>query len=538
MVSCQACCAARRLVPKCWAFIYAYWLGIAQCVWGEQGTTIDRKKKRNEFQSASKLSSIRISKTHPEPRKKLLVYDLPACPRRTRTDLWKGLGDSWDFGKHGGFGRFFCGVQARYQYKKHHQLGCADTILTEAVTCFWQTIQKTEGAALKALILTLVTGALCLVSSMQAYGAGRQDSALKTIGSETADKMTGLHPLSKAISLPIFKPIKPFKDMALFNNTGQKQSSGSYQTPVISIKGLLLPASSHTMSHLGRGTTSGTVIPTPTPFLSAGRQPARLPGKVVDISRKTLLAPIVKKLPAASGKGGHRVVTPRSYSPQVPSVCLPVSTDFEALHGRWLASSYAPRSARHRQFVAFIARTVHAENMRIVHNRQWLHFLRHTPHARWTPQQKLWFSKMLQAYRASGMKDLWLRVDVIPVSLAVAQAIDESAWGTSAHGRRHNYFGLRKNKRYMRFQAPTHSILLYMHNYNQMRAYAGWRGQRARLRQQGCPLRGSDMTSCLRAYAELQGYGKKICRIIGRYRLDMLEATYPTRSWPESYTTG
>ena len=48
-------------------------------------------------------------------------------------------------------------------------------------------------------------------------------------------------------------------------------------------------------------------------------------------------------------------------------------------------------------------------------------------------KEKLWLRQKLREYKVknSDMKELQKRMDIIPVSIALAQAAKESGWGTS-----------------------------------------------------------------------------------------------------------
>ena len=97
------------------------------------------------------------------------------------------------------------------------------------------------------------------------------------------------------------------------------------------------------------------------------------------------------------------------------------------------------------------------------------------------------------------------RVDVVPPGLALAQAANESAWGTSRFTRvANNLFGqwtydaaegvVPKRRRegashYVRvFPGLRASVRAYLHNINVGHAYSGFRQMRAHLRASGQPL--------------------------------------------------
>ncbi|SIS59519.1 glucosaminidase domain-containing protein [Insolitispirillum peregrinum] len=116
-------------------------------------------------------------------------------------------------------------------------------------------------------------------------------------------------------------------------------------------------------------------------------------------------------------------------------------------------------------------------------------------------------------------KALLTRLDVVPPSLALAQAAEESGWGTSRFARTGNaLFGQwtwnRSKGMTPQDAAPgtSHavksfpSLLLavkaYAHNLNTHRAYAPFRQERAAVRERGEAVRGYTLANTLHRYSE------------------------------------
>ncbi len=128
------------------------------------------------------------------------------------------------------------------------------------------------------------------------------------------------------------------------------------------------------------------------------------------------------------------------------------------------------------------------------------------------------------------------RVDVVPVELALAQAANESAWGTSRFARQgNNFFGqwcytsgcgivpTRRNAgathEVKAFDSPGASVRAYIHNLNTAKAYQPLRGIRLHLRRNKQPLDAMIMASGLSGYSERgAAYVKNIRTIIRRNR--------------------
>lgn len=111
------------------------------------------------------------------------------------------------------------------------------------------------------------------------------------------------------------------------------------------------------------------------------------------------------------------------------------------------------------------------------------------------------------------------RVDIIPVELALVQAANESAWGTSRFARDgNNYFGqwcLKKgcgivpgersigaSHEVRRFEHAKESVQAYMKNINTSRAYKALRKMRSNLRRQQLSIQAEILANGLKHYSE------------------------------------
>jgi len=118
-----------------------------------------------------------------------------------------------------------------------------------------------------------------------------------------------------------------------------------------------------------------------------------------------------------------------------------------------------------------------------------------------------------------GWDALFRRVDIVPPSLALAQAANESAWGTSRFAlEANNYYGhwcfvpgcglvpsarpAGARHEVAAFDSPGHSVQRYMHNINQHEAYTGLREARSELRDNGEPISGDALVDGLERYSE------------------------------------
>jgi len=105
------------------------------------------------------------------------------------------------------------------------------------------------------------------------------------------------------------------------------------------------------------------------------------------------------------------------------------------------------------------------------------------------------------------------------VSLALAQAANESAWGTSRFAREgNNYFGQwcfepgcglvpenrasGKTHEVARFSSPAESVKAYIENLNSNSAYEALRSQRAKQGESSSPIGGMALSNGLLNYSE------------------------------------
>jgi len=150
----------------------------------------------------------------------------------------------------------------------------------------------------------------------------------------------------------------------------------------------------------------------------------------------------------------------------------------------------------------------------------------------------------LKGFHATETKSydaLLARVDIVPVSMVLAQAADESAWGRSRFAvQGHNLFGQwcflpgcgivpkRRPKgatyEVQRFKNEQQAINRYFHNLNTGASYAKFRQLRALQRNKGTHLSGLVLAEGLQHYSS-RGltYVREIQTIIRRYRLNQYD---------------
>jgi len=201
---------------------------------------------------------------------------------------------------------------------------------------------------------------------------------------------------------------------------------------------------------------------------------------------------------------GYQLEPIRSGRAEVPPLFLArVPADLDDL---------ADADAKKEMFVRVLLPLLLAVNEEIAEDRSRLQALLQRKAARQplSRAETLWLSALASRYQVEDgdLGRLLRRVDVVPPSLALAQAAVESGWGTSRLGRRsHNIFGhigdVSGEEISMRhFGSLDEAVRAYVHNLNTHRAYDGLRRARAKARARGVPPDGMMLSSALNAYSE------------------------------------
>ena len=132
-----------------------------------------------------------------------------------------------------------------------------------------------------------------------------------------------------------------------------------------------------------------------------------------------------------------------------------------------------------------------------------------------------WLKKLCNEYdyNEENLGDLLMRVDIIPISMALSQAVIESGWGTSRYSREANaIFGQytfdassgvlpeerEKDKKHLikKFNSISESVRSYIKNLNTHLAYKELRKKRRELRMEGEIISGDILMPYLNKYSE------------------------------------
>ena len=146
-----------------------------------------------------------------------------------------------------------------------------------------------------------------------------------------------------------------------------------------------------------------------------------------------------------------------------------------------------------------------------------------------TKAEKLWLNSKFKQYGIANkdLSTLKIRMDEVPVSMAIAQAAKETGWGTSRFAQEGNALfgqwtwsgeGIKPSDadddsthKVMKFKVLQASVRAYQRNLNTHSSYRNFRGARAELRGEGKKLDSIILSEHLDKYAET---GKEYVRVL------------------------
>ncbi len=146
-----------------------------------------------------------------------------------------------------------------------------------------------------------------------------------------------------------------------------------------------------------------------------------------------------------------------------------------------------------------------------------------------TKAEKVWLNSRFKQYGIANkdLSSLKIRMDEVPVSMAIAQAAKETGWGTSRFAQEGNALfgqwtwsgeGIKPSEaddnsthKVMKFKVLQASVRAYQRNLNTHSSYKDFRSTRAELRDKGKKLDSMILTKHLDKYAET---GKQYVKVL------------------------
>ncbi len=169
-------------------------------------------------------------------------------------------------------------------------------------------------------------------------------------------------------------------------------------------------------------------------------------------------------------------------------------------------------------FIKIVLPLVVAENEKILNDKIKLRKI--TSKKMTSDKEKSWLRLKLREYKVknSDMSELDKRIDIIPVSIALAQAAKESGWGTSRFALEGNAIfgqwtwtgqgiepldkGKHEGHKILRFPILRASVKAYQNNLNTHKGYSEFREKRHSIRKRNKKIKGLDLTDTLDRYAQ------------------------------------
>ncbi len=236
---------------------------------------------------------------------------------------------------------------------------------------------------------------------------------------------------------------------------------------------------------------------------------------------------------------------------EVPRVYLPIIGD------KWgtTKSKEVTVENKKRLFFRGLAPLVLRSNELIMMDRVRLETIRSSFNKKSAIDEKdqKWVLKLAKLYKVqadegsvttSMLDELWKKVDIVPVALALAQSAEESGWGTSRFAAEGNaVYGQwtwgknaitpekqRKelgNYGIAAFETLQESVCAYMLNLNTHNAYSSLRNKRAELRKKGGKITGYELAGQLTKYSERgEEYVKGLRSLMDYNRLNPTDDAY------------
>ncbi len=195
-------------------------------------------------------------------------------------------------------------------------------------------------------------------------------------------------------------------------------------------------------------------------------------------------------------------------------------------------------------FFTFISKIAYTQNRYILDDREFVKSFYHLKNI--TPKVNKDFKRFIKIQKKYKLKSedtldkYLLHIDIIPVSLVIAQAAIESGWGKSRFMREaNNVFGQwtwteKGLVPKQRDEGKTHKIKIfpsidaavygYMMNLNVGWAYKQLREVRAKIRKYGAPLSGKSLAKTLIHYSEKKGeYTRMLATMIIKNKLNRFD---------------
>ncbi len=233
----------------------------------------------------------------------------------------------------------------------------------------------------------------------------------------------------------------------------------------------------------------------------------------------------------------------------IGSLCLVAPAMAQAADYKTVSdASLSGLPQQHSAFVKSVLSSADKANQSILHDRERLQKLQkqHEQGKALSNADQRWVTNLATSYKVAApsveksatWQELNKRVDIVPPSLVLAQAIQESGWGKSSLAKRaNNFFGQRcyhkgcgvststsSRSGYAKYSSIHEAINTYMHNLNSNNAYRKMREIRFSQRSNNQMINSLALVNGMTAYSELGGgYVAKIKSVVSRLQLQRFD---------------
>ncbi len=199
---------------------------------------------------------------------------------------------------------------------------------------------------------------------------------------------------------------------------------------------------------------------------------------------------------------------------------------------------------RKKAFIEYVRPGIEKENVYLLELRKRVLHLKNKSFL--SQADKYMLDKLKKKYKIKNtnselIDELLEKIDIIPTSLALAQAATESGWGRSRFSKKYyNFFGIwcfkkgcgvvpenrddKKKHEVAKFYSLQDAIRYYMHNLNSHWAYNDFRKIRAKLRKEKNSLNGFKLAEGLLRYSGIENkYVNSLKSIIKKNNLHIYD---------------
>lgn len=181
-------------------------------------------------------------------------------------------------------------------------------------------------------------------------------------------------------------------------------------------------------------------------------------------------------------------------------------------------------------FIKSIASTVKYVNTIILEHRKTILFVRdkRKSNSPLSEDEKKKFSMICSFYQSNNIDELLRRVAPVPNSLAIAQAILESGFGSHDFMRSRNaFFGMMKNsKQLYSFDTLLESVVAYTKTLNVNASYRQFRAERSNFIRKSQTIDGVKLSKFLGKYYVSKIYDKQVISLIKEHKLTEFDHSY------------